>query len=62
MLLKNTPHPPWSGKFIFTKMFCLFYIISTQTIYIYTENSWNERICEIESRFKIVYLFIYTLQ
>jgi hypothetical protein len=26
---------PFSGKFVFTKIVCVFYIISTQTIYIY---------------------------
>jgi hypothetical protein len=47
---------------MFTNFFCLLYIISTETIYIYKKNSWHDRICEIiESRSKIVYFFWYTL-
>jgi hypothetical protein len=49
---------PCSGKFIFTKffLFILHYKYSNN-LYL-SKISWHERICEIESRFKIVYFFL----
>ena len=56
MLLRKTTPP---GKCIFTKMFCLFYITLHYKNNLYLSKiPWHERICEIESRFKIVYFFL----
>ena len=61
MLPKKPPPPPpplHSGKFIFTKLFCLFYIISTQTIYIYQNFHEMNGFVKLRAvRFKIVYFF-----
>jgi hypothetical protein len=55
--------PSCAGKFIFRKMFSLFYIISCnkcqkQSIFIKYFMTWT--VCAFESRFKIVYFLWYT--
>ena len=47
---------PCSGKFIFAIFLCLFHIISVPK-----QSIFMNGFCEIESRFKIVHYFLYTL-
>jgi hypothetical protein len=49
---KTTPTLLWKIYLYETSLFILHYVYLLNI-------SWNERICEIESRFKIVYFFIH---
>ena len=62
-LFLDTPKktPPCSRKFIFTKKFCLFYIINTQTIYIYKKIDVMNGFVKLRAVSKLSTLIVYTL-